>query len=252
MRRLLPAVVISCVALMFAGTAAPAAERGPALPLAGMIVNLDPGHNRGNATHHRQIARLVNAGGFRKACDTTGTATRGGWPEWAFTLDLARRTAAELRARGARVTFTLTGASPAFGPCIDRRATIGNFADVAVSLHADGNLARRAHGFHVIRPAWRRGYTHDIAGPSRLLATLVRNNLRVTAHMKPSNYAGRGGIDVRGDLGGLNRSNVPKVLLEAGNMKNAYDARLLRSIAGRQRMAVALADAIERWHHLSR
>jgi N-acetylmuramoyl-L-alanine amidase len=49
-----------------------------------------------------------------------------------------------------------------------------------------------------------------------------------------------GRLDVRSDLGGLNLSDVPKVLVETGNMRNEA-ARRLASPAYRQRVAEALA-----------
>ena len=48
----------------------------------------------------------------------------------------------------------------------------------------------------------------------------------------------------RDDLGGLNLSTVPKVLLEVGNMRNRSDARQLESPAFRARLARALDRAL--------
>ncbi len=52
---------------------------------------------------------------------------------------------------------------------------------------------------------------------------------------------------MRSDLGGLNLSDVPKVFVETGNMRNATDARLLESPAFRERIAHGLADGINRF-----
>ena len=57
-------------------------------------------------------------------------------------------------------------------------------------------------------------------------------------------YVGRAGLDVRSDLGGLNLSDVPKVFVETGNMRNAADAARLRSPAYRERQAEALAAGL--------
>jgi N-acetylmuramoyl-L-alanine amidase len=65
--------------------------------------------------------------------------------------------------------------------------------------------------------------------------------------MPDSTYLGSAGLDVRINLVGLVLSDTPKVFLESGNMRNATDAGLLSTPAFRQRIAVALADAIERW-----
>jgi N-acetylmuramoyl-L-alanine amidase len=206
-----------------------------AAPLAGRTIAIDPGHNGGNFSHPREINRLVNAGGFRKACDTTGTSTSAGYTEAAYNLDVARRLAGVLRAKGARVVLTRR-TNTGWGPCIDQRARIGNraHADVAVSIHADGGPPA-GRGFHVIyRPGRERSYT---------FALYVRDAFATV--MPTSTYAGRDGLAGRTDLGGLNLSTVPKVLVETGNMRNASDARLLSTPRFRQREAVALARGIQ-------
>jgi N-acetylmuramoyl-L-alanine amidase len=230
-----------------------AAERAdeattPPPPLAGLTVNVDPGHNPGNGAHASQINRIVHRGPIRKACDTAGASTNGGYPEWRFTGQLSTRLARRLRALGATVTFTRANGSPAWGPCVTGRADIGSRADVAISIHADGAPAS-ARGFHVIRPGLVRGWTGDIFMRSRALATQVRDRLRLVRGGPPvSNYLGRNGIDVRNDLGGLTLSDTPKVFVELGNMRNATDARILRSPRQQERTAAALAAAIVRWH----
>lgn len=217
-------------------------------PLAGVVVNLDPGHNPGNARNARKIARVVQAGPIRKACDTVGAATRAGWPEHRFTLQLATRVVRRLRAQGATVTLTHDALRPAWGPCITQRAAIGNRANVAVSLHADGNLGRDAHGFHVIRPGLVPGYTGDIVLRSSRLATHLRDAMLARTSLATSTYIGTRGMDVRTDLGGLVLSDVPKVFLEAGNLRHPGDAAVLQDAAQQERIARAVADALVAWH----
>jgi N-acetylmuramoyl-L-alanine amidase len=210
----------------------------------GAVVAIDPGHNGANGAHAAAINRLVDAGGFRKACDTTGTATDAGYTESAYAFDVATRLAAAMRAMGATVVLT-RDSDTGVGPCIDERAAIGNRAgaDAAISIHADGGPAS-GRGFHVIEPAVVRGFTEPIVGPSARLGTAVRDAFAAGTPMPVSTYIGRNGIDVRGDLGGLNLSHVPKVLIETGNMRNATDAGLLVDPAFRQRAADALAAGL--------
>src|SRR6185503_15696707 len=139
------------------------------LPLAGKTIAIDPGHDGGNWAHPAEIGRLVDAGTLRKACDTTGTTTAGGYTEAAYNLDVALRLARILRAAGARVVLTRT-TNGGWGPCITTRAAIGNraHADAAVTIHADGGPAT-GRGFHVIYPPSIRGLTDDIAAASRRL-----------------------------------------------------------------------------------
>ena len=71
-------------------------------PLAGRTIVIDPGHQLGNHNFPRQINRRVPAGGFTKPCNTTGTATNGGYPEATFTWQVARLLRTRLERLGAR------------------------------------------------------------------------------------------------------------------------------------------------------
>jgi N-acetylmuramoyl-L-alanine amidase len=223
------------------------AALSPLAPLRGTTIAVDPGHNGRNWAHPREINRLVDAGTLHKPCDTTGTSTADGYGEAAYNFDVALRLRAILRSAGARVVLTRTR-NDGWGPCITTRAAIGNraHADAAISIHADGGPAA-GRGFHVIYPPSIRGLTDDIAASSRRLALDVRDTFRAGTGMPYATYIGRDGLDVRSDLGGLNLSDVPKVFVETGNMRNATDAALLESPSFREREAHALALGLARF-----
>ncbi len=128
--------------------------------LKGKVVVIDPGHNVTNFQHTAEINRKVNIGTNWKECDTTGTSTNAGYAEAQFTMDVSHRLKALLERQGVTVKLTHDGDSPAWGPCVDQRARIGNdaHADAAISIHADGAPVGD-RGFHVILP----GSVH--AGP---------------------------------------------------------------------------------------
>ncbi|MDH2413363.1 N-acetylmuramoyl-L-alanine amidase [Nocardioides sp. CER19] len=227
-------------------TPVPAAAR----PLAGRTVVLDPGHQLGNARHPREIDRLVQAGPSRKPCNTTGTSTDSGYPEATLTWQVAMVARRDLQQAGARVVLTRSSNSAsAWGPCVDARGRLGGrvHADLTVSIHGDGSYARGARGFHVIAPASVRGWTDDIAAPSRRLALSLRSALGRARFPRANYIAGGDGLDVRSDLGTLNLSDVPVAMVELGNMRNATEARGMRSKQGRARYAHALTDGITRY-----
>ncbi|MFH9659734.1 N-acetylmuramoyl-L-alanine amidase [Streptomyces sp. NPDC017248] len=218
-------------------------------PLRGRVVLVDPGHNPGNFRHPAEIGRPVDIGTNSKECDTTGTSTNDGYTEARFTLDLAHRLRALLERQGATVRLTRDEDGPAWGPCVDERARIGNaaHADAAISLHADGS-AEGDRGFHVILPGSVHAGAADtraIVGPSHDLGVRVADGYRRRTDEPPSNYLGGGtGLVTRTDLGGLNLSTVPKVFLECGNMRDSKDAALLTSGAWRQRAAQGISEGI--------
>jgi N-acetylmuramoyl-L-alanine amidase len=223
---------------------------GGHLPLAGRTIVLDPGHQLGNHNFPRKISRQVPAGGFKKPCNTTGTATDGGYPEATFAWQVSRRLATRLEGLGADVRLTRHSNSQRhWGPCVDVRGRDGNRlpADLKISVHGDGSLTAGAHGFHVIAPPDRRPWTHDIFRSSHRLALDTRAGLR-SVHLTVANYiAGGDGLDVRSDLATINLSNIPTVMVELGNMRNARDARRMTSRAGRATYARGLAHAVRRF-----
>ena len=253
-RLLVAAVALLVVGSGGAASARPASDRDSAVagPLAGRTIVIDPGHQLGNHNFPRKIARLVPAGGFKKPCNTTGTATRGGFPEATMAWRVSQLLAARLRGLGADVTMTRhSNRQDRWGPCVDVRGRAGNrvAADLKVSVHGDGSTARGARGFHVIAPTNRRPWTSDIFRPSRRLARETRAALR-RAGVPVANYtAGGDGLDFRSDLGTLNLADIPSVMVELGNMRSPRDAHRMTTRSGRATYARALARAVRQ--HLS-
>jgi N-acetylmuramoyl-L-alanine amidase len=219
---------------------------GPLTSLRGRTIAIDPGHDGGNYAHTAEISRPIFIGTQTRACDTTGTETNDGYTEAAYTLDVGLRLRAVLQQAGARVVMTRT-TNDGWGPCIDQRAAIGNaaHADAAISIHADGGPPD-GRGFHVLMPALIAGYTDDIYASSHRLGVSVRDAFLATG-MPTSTYYATQGLVERSDLGGLNLSNVPKVFIETGNMRNATDAALLENADFRQRAAGALAAGLNQF-----
>jgi N-acetylmuramoyl-L-alanine amidase len=213
------------------------------LPLRGKIVGIDPGHNGGNFTDPASIAWQVWNGREWENCDTTGTETDGGYPEALFNIRVAEYLRAGLVRDGARVVMTRT-ANSGIGPCVDRRASIinGGHANVAVDIHADG-AASWGRGFAILEPV-ADGPNNSVVGSSARLGADIRAAMLAGTPMPTSNYDGYNGIKYRDDLAGLNLTNVPKVLIEIGNMRNATDAAMLTSARFQQQVARALLAAI--------
>jgi len=218
-------------------------------PLTGKVVVIDPGHNVTNFQHTAEINRKVDIGTNWKECDTTGTSTNSGYAEAQFTMDVSHRLRKILERQGATVKLTHDGGSPAWGPCVDERAKIGNaaHADAAISIHADGAPAGD-RGFHVILPASVHAGgadTRAIVAPSAVLGRNIESDYRRATGEQPSNYVGDGtGLVTRKDLGGLNLSTVPKVFIECGNMRDSKDAALLTNGAWRQAAAQGISEGI--------
>lgn len=211
--------------------------------LAGKVVVIDPGHNGANHLHPEIINQQVPAGfGQYKPCNTTGTETNAGYPEYRFNWNVALALRDDLQAKGITVIMT-RDSDDGVGPCVDKRAAIGNdaHADAVVSIHGDGESAD-IKGFYVMTAA-RPPAGSAMAAQSSSLASDIRNGIS-DAGFPVSNALGHNGLWTRSDLAGLNLSLRPTVMIECGNMRNATEAALMSSSAGQQRYATGIAAGV--------
>ena len=215
----------------------------PTATPAGTVVVIDPGHNGGNASHPGIINKQVPAGfGQYKACNTTGTATNAGYPEHAFNWQVAVKLRDILQHNGITVRMT-RDSDTGVGPCVNDRAAVGNDSNAAavISIHGDGEAAN-VTGFFVMT-ASRAPAGAEIAAATGDLAVAIRDGM-VAGGFPVSSALGKNGLWARGDLGGLNLSLRPTVMIECGNMRNAGEAKAMASAAGQQQYANAIAAGV--------
>jgi N-acetylmuramoyl-L-alanine amidase len=233
-----------------ATTTTPATPSGLPTPstavgeLTGRTVVIDPGHNGENYEHLAFINHLVPAGrGREKPCNTTGTATAGGYAEAAFNYSVATDLRPLLLRLGARVVMT-RHSNTGVGPCVNKRAAIGNaaHADAVIAIHADGGPPG-GRGFQVIYPP-DAGDTAPIYASSLRLAKSIHASLLASRLLPPSTYVGTDGYSQRDDLAGLNLSTRPTIFVELGNMNNPTDAGLQTQPSFREQLARALAAGL--------
>lgn len=249
MRTAVALVVSAVVSTVLLGTLSAPAQAADDGPLAGRLILVDPGHQLGNSNprFRRQMSQTRFNGTIVKGCNTTGTATNAGFPEATFTWRVAVRLKRLLEAAGAQVAMTRTTNSyDDWGPCVWERGRMANRigADAMISIHADG-ASSGSHGFFVLAPGLVKGWTEDVVGPGRRLAKAMIRGM-AAAGAPPSNYI-PDQLMVSRDTTSLNFSNVPTVTVEAGNMRNAAEARRMSSAAGQEQYARWLLAGIERY-----
>lgn len=208
-------------------------------PLSGVVIALDPGHQLGNSNpkFFDELARTHFNGVETKSCNTTGTATNGGYPEATFNWKVAKHVKARLRALGATVKMSRHSNSfSKWGPCVDKRGSFGQKvgADLMLSIHADG-AAPSGYGFYVMAPAVVPGWTDDIAKKSGRAARRFVKAMAAAGAPRSTYISNQ--ILVTSNISTLNYSDVPVLLLEAGNMRNASDAARMTSSAGQAQYA---------------
>ena len=215
--------------------------------LSGLVIALDPGHDVGNS-HHVALINKRYWVGLWKTCNTTGTATNSGYPEATYAFDVVARLRRLLVSYGATVMVTRDrNTVGSYGPCVGARGAFGSQekARFTVQVHADGGPSG-GHGFHAIVPAYYKGYTDDIYRASRILGLDMIAGMK-SRGFRPATYLSTP-LQVKKDTGAQNMSDVPIVTIETLNMRNAADARVATTAAGRQRVALGLFAGIVRYY----
>jgi N-acetylmuramoyl-L-alanine amidase len=191
------------------------------------LVVVDPGHDlRANPA----TEPIGPGSSVRKVKDGGGTAG-----EARVVLAVSLRLRALLERAGLRVVLTRSRtAGTSMGNVA--RARIANRAGAALFLrvHADGSTDPARRGTHTLYPAWRRGWTDDIAATSLRAARLVQTEL-VRALGFPD-----AGLHRRGDLTGFNWADVPAILVELGFLTNPADRNVLAGESGQRLAAYGL------------
>jgi N-acetylmuramoyl-L-alanine amidase len=162
---------------------------------------------------------------------STGTAG-GGVPEWQLNLDVARRVATLLEAKGISVDI------------IPSTVPAGYAADAFVALHADGDRTGRLSGYKLAHGRW----SGDPASDKALLDAIAAEYEAAT-RLAWDNHVSR---NMTGYYSFSNRrfqhavaAGTPAVILEMGFMTNRSDLRLL--LQDTDTVARGIADGILRF-----
>jgi N-acetylmuramoyl-L-alanine amidase len=201
---------------------------------AAALVCLDPGHATAPEIG-RQVEPIGPGSSQLKIKDPGGASG-----EAPVALAIARRTRAELEARGYRVAMTRNGDGYRGGNRERARFCNRLRAALMIRIHADGSSDPAVRGVSTLVPARRRGWTDDVYGASRRAGTLLQRELVAATGARDL------GLVERSDLTGFNWADVPVVLVETGFMSNPRERSLLRSAAYQQRIAGALARGTHR------
>ncbi len=208
-------------------------------PLDGLVIALDPGHQLGNSNPEffDELAVTHFNGYETKGCNTSGTATNAGYPEATFNWNVARLVKDQLEALGADVRMTRhANTMRKWGPCVNERGRFGAKvgADLMLSIHADGT-SPSGYGFYVMVPSVIKGWTDDIAAKSTRLGKRFVSGMAAAGAPRSTYISGQ--MLVTPSISTLNFSDVPVILLESGNMRNAADAARMSSPAGQRQYA---------------
>jgi len=200
------------------------------------VVVIDPGHQATPNYEEEPVGPGSNTMKAKVSSGTAGVVT--GTPESELVLAVALKLRDSLVKHGVKVVMTRTTQDVNISN--RERAQIANKAqaDLFVRIHADGSDDHSVRGIHVLYPASIKGWTDDIAKPSKQAAGLMQREL----------IAATGAVDLgtqaRSDLTGFNWSDVPVILAEIGFMTNPEEDRLLASSSYQDKIVQGLTRAI--------
>jgi N-acetylmuramoyl-L-alanine amidase len=149
-------------------------------------------------------------------------------PEKPYVLDIARRLSSELRARGFRTVMTRDGD---YFLSLGQRCAIGNSRSNAifVSIHLNSAPREGANGIE----------TYYYSSKSASLAAALHSAIVRAAGSENRGVRRRGFYVIR------RTTRVPAVLCECGFLTNRAEAKRLLTASHRQRIASAIAAAID-------
>lgn len=199
---------------------------------AGFIVCIDPGHQ---AASNNSLEPLGPGSSITKPCVSSGTSGTLSGTEHSVVLDVGLRLRTLLEAEGINVVMTRTTANVDI--CNSTRAQIANDAqaNLFIRLHCNSGTTS---GCFMLHPALITGWTDDIHSESLKAAQLVQ-----AAYSQHTGLFNKG-LFPRDDLTGFNFADVPAILPEMLEMKNASDDAAAASATFRQEMAEGLAIGI--------
>jgi N-acetylmuramoyl-L-alanine amidase len=206
------------------------------LPLEGMIVGIDAGHQGRGNSEQEPMAPDSSEKKDKVTSGTSGVST--GTPEHELNLAVAGKLKSLLEERGAKVIMTRESSQVDISN--KERAELMNSSgvDICIRIHANGGGASQS-GAMMLVPEGHM--PKDVEQASRKAGEIIFREYLTETGAKDL------GVIPRGDMTGFNWSKVPVCLIEMGFMTNKAEDELMETDAYREKCALGLADGIEKY-----
>ena len=217
--------------------ASPSREAEPeaeSLPLAGVAIGLDPGHQ----AHSNKTPEPV-APGSSQTKKSVSSGTQGSWsgtPEYEVVLAVGLKLRQLLEEKGA--TVYMTRETNEVNISNMERAHMMNElgVDLVLRLHCDGSEDPEKHGSSMLVPS--NDCTQAINAESERAGEILQK-----AYIEATGLHDRG-LKYREDMSGFNHSTVPVVLSEMCYMTNEEEDALINTEDFQQTCAEGLCQGI--------
>ncbi len=236
MLKLLLAIVLLTLAPSLTSPETTQSGTSAALPLSGVTIAVDAGHQRYGDNTPEPIAPGSKETRPRQTTGTQGVATNV--PEYEVNLIVSLRLKELLTEQGAVVVMTRESHDVDTGS-LDRAAMMNESgADLAIRIHCNGSENRTIKGAMTLVPSHKA--TEAINAVSEEYGNFVHDSFIKATGAKDL------GVIKRDDLVGFNYSTVPIVLIEMGFMSNPEEDKLLCDADYQEKIAQGLLDGIVR------
>ncbi len=190
---------------------------GTQLPLKGIIIGIDPGHQSKQNLSLEQNYPNSKVMKAKVSSGTSGVFTK--IPEYKLNLEVGLLLKKKLEEQGATVVMTRIKNDVNISNI--ERAKITNMANcnMVIRLHANGSEKSTVRGYSILIPGTL--HTKSIVPQSKKFAETLDEHLKKNISIESD------GIISRNDLTGFNWSTTPVVLLEMGYMSNKQDDKIM-------------------------
>jgi len=209
------------------------------VPQKEFLVVIDPGHQRKGNYEKEPNGPGSDTMKAKVSSGTQGVST--GIPEYELNLAVSLYLKEELQARGYEVIMTRETHDVNISNV--ERAQIANEtkADAFIRVHADSSTNASAKGVMTICQTKKNPYNSEWYEESYRLSELVLEEVAEATGAKKRK------VWETDTMTGINWTTVPTTILEMGYMSNPEEDELMATEEYRKKIAVGVADAIDRY-----
>lgn len=201
------------------------------------IICIDPGHQKKGNYDKEPFGPGSKIMKAKVSSGTTGVATKK--PEYVLTLELSLLLKEQLEKKGYKVVMTRETHDVNISN--KERALIANEAkaDLFLRIHADGVKDKKVSGVSTLYPSEKNLFVPHLSKESKRISTLLAKEM---AHFTGAKNRG---AKARDDMSGINWSEVPVSIIEAGFMSNPNEDTLLSNKKYQEKVVRGIVNAVE-------